>query len=83
METAVLVVQCRISDVAEREQLMSQVQSSVYASFGVHCLVDLVPPRTLPKTSSGKLSRDAARRGFLERVVWDEPLAVAEAAGTA
>ncbi len=83
METAVLVVQCRISEPAEREQLMSQVQSSVYANFGVHCLVDLVPPRTLPRTSSGKLSRDAARRGFLKRVVWDEPLAVAEVAGEA
>ncbi|GMR12934.1 MAG: fatty acyl-AMP ligase [Gemmatimonadota bacterium] len=83
VETAVLVVQCRISDVAERDQLKSLVQSSVYGSFGVHCLVDLVPPRTLPKTSSGKLSRDAARRGFLERVEWDEPLAVAEAASTA
>jgi len=83
METAVLVVQCRVSDEAEREKLMSQIQSSVYASFGVHCLVDLVPPRTLPKTSSGKLSRDAARRGFLERVVWDESLAVAEVAGQA
>ncbi len=83
MENAVLVVQCRISEVAERAQLVSQIQSSIYASFGVHCLVDLVPPRTLPKTSSGKLSRDAARRGFLERVVWDEPLAVAKVAGKA
>ncbi|MCH7563941.1 MAG: fatty acyl-AMP ligase [Gemmatimonadetes bacterium] len=83
MENAVVVVQCRVSDVAERAKLVSQIQGSIYASFGVHCLVDLVPPRTLPKTSSGKLSRDAARRGFLERVVWDEPVAVPEVAGTA
>ena len=83
MENAVLVVQCRISDVEERAQLVSQIQSSIYASFGIHCLVDLVPLRTLPKTSSGKLSRDAARRGFLERVVWDVPLAGAEVAGKA
>lgn len=80
VENAVLVVQCRISDVEERALLVSRIQSAVYASFGVHCLVDMVPPRTLPKTSSGKLSRDAARRGFLERVVWD---AVAEVAGKA
>ena len=78
-----LARQVRISGVAERAQLVSQIQTSIYASFGVHCLVDLVSPRTLPKTSSGKLSRDAARRGFLERVVWDEPLAVAEVAGKA
>ena len=83
VEKAVLVVQCRTSDVAERDQVVSQIQSDVYSSFGIHCLVDLVPPRTLPKTSSGKLSRDAARCGFLERVIWSEPLAAAEGAGQA
>jgi len=36
-------------------------------AFGVNCLVELVPPHTLPRTSSGKLSRFAARQGFLQR----------------
>ncbi len=51
-------------------------------SLGIHCLVDLVPPRTLPKTSSGKLSRSEARQGFLERAGWAEPEAVTEGADT-
>lgn len=80
LEKAVLVVQCRISEDDEREDLVSRIQSSVYQGFGVHCLVDLVPPRTLPKTSSGKLSRAEARRGFLERAGWLEAHAVAEGA---
>lgn len=83
VEKAVLVVQCRTSDAAERAQVVTRIQSDVYANFGIQCMVDLVPPRTLPKTSSGKLSRDAARCGFLERVLWSEPLAAAEVAGTA
>jgi fatty-acyl-CoA synthase len=29
--------------------------------------VEIVPPHTLPQTSSGKLSRSAARRDFLQR----------------
>jgi fatty-acyl-CoA synthase len=36
-------------------------------AFGVNCLVELVPPHTLPRTSSGKLSRFAARQGFIQR----------------
>jgi fatty-acyl-CoA synthase len=39
----------------------------VYMAFGVNCLVELVPPHTLPRTSSGKLSRFAARQGFIQR----------------
>ncbi|MFQ5536249.1 MAG: AMP-binding protein [Gemmatimonadota bacterium] len=70
-ERVVLVVQTRVRDEGERESLASAIQADVYAHFGIHCFVDLVPPHTLPKTSSGKLSRAAARRGFLERVPWE------------
>jgi fatty-acyl-CoA synthase len=48
------------------------ISAKVRASFGVSCHVELVPPKTLPKTSSGKLSRATARLGFLARVGWDE-----------
>ncbi|HSR40908.1 MAG TPA: AMP-binding protein, partial [Longimicrobiales bacterium] len=80
VEKAVLVVQCRLSDPGEREELVSRIQSAVRRHLGIHCLVDLVPPRTLPKTSSGKLSRSEARQGFLERAGWAEPEAVTEGA---
>jgi fatty-acyl-CoA synthase len=32
----------------------------------MNCVVELVPPRTLPRTSSGKLSRAKARKLYLE-----------------
>ncbi len=63
----VLVVECRLSSMEERQSLMSRLQQMVYMAFGVNCLVELVPPHTLPRTSSGKLSRFAARQGFLQR----------------
>jgi hypothetical protein len=32
---------------------------------GMNCVVELVPPRTLPRTSSGKLSRAKAKKLYL------------------
>jgi fatty-acyl-CoA synthase len=67
LEHAVLVVQCRTSDVDERARLVERIQAAVYQGYGIQCRVDLVPPNTLPKTSSGKLSRSEAKRGFMAR----------------
>jgi fatty-acyl-CoA synthase len=50
----------------------------VYMAFGVNCLVELVPPHTLPRTSSGKLSRFAARQGFIQRTNLTDPLPAVE-----
>ncbi|MEX2525632.1 MAG: fatty acyl-AMP ligase [Gammaproteobacteria bacterium] len=63
----VLVIEHRSSSPEQRQNLTTRLQRLVYASFGVRCQVELVPPHTLPRTSSGKLSRTAARKGFLER----------------
>jgi fatty-acyl-CoA synthase len=71
-ETAVLVVQCRLSDEGERALLMSAVRSAVYEHFGLQCVVELVPPGTLPRTSSGKLARGEAKQDFLRRSKWGE-----------
>jgi fatty-acyl-CoA synthase len=81
MQMAVLVVHCRTTDEAERERLVSGIQGDVYKALGIQCTVELVPPNTLPKTSSGKPSRAEARRGFLERAGWTEGVPVGEAAG--
>lgn len=66
-EVAVLVVQVRETDPASLGSLVQRLQQAVYAEFGIHCLIELVPPHTLPRTSSGKLSRSTARKEFLER----------------
>jgi fatty-acyl-CoA synthase len=66
-ETAVLVVQCREIDPRMLEALSIRLQQAINAEFGIHCLIELVPPHTLPRTSSGKLSRSMARSDFLRR----------------
>ncbi|TDU28953.1 fatty-acyl-CoA synthase [Panacagrimonas perspica] len=66
-EVAVLVVQCRETDAAALASLVQRLQQAIYGEFGIHCLIELVPPHTLPRTSSGKLSRSTARKEFLER----------------
>jgi len=66
-DVAVLVVQCRDTDAQRRAELAERITQSVSVDFGIACLVELVPPHTLPRTSSGKLSRSLARQQFLAR----------------
>lgn len=63
----VVVVECKQAP----PDLSRDIRSLVRQHFGVPCHVDIVPPRTLPRTSSGKLSRTTARAGFLQRTGWD------------
>jgi len=71
--SVVLVVECRLASAADRQTLINRLQQMVYMAFGVSCVVELVPPHTLPRTSSGKLSRFAARQGFLKRANMEQP----------
>lgn len=73
--SVVLVVECRLASAVDRQSLINRLQQMVYMAFGVSCLVELVPPHTLPRTSSGKLSRFAARQGFLRRANLEQPTA--------
>jgi fatty-acyl-CoA synthase len=64
-EAPAVLVHCRVSDPAERLRLHEQIRDKVRAITGMNCVVELVPPRTLPRTSSGKLSRAKAKRLYL------------------
>ncbi|WP_093314996.1 fatty acyl-AMP ligase [Sphingomonas jatrophae] len=64
-ETPAVLVQCRTSDLAERARLREEIRERVRAITGMNCVIELVPPRTLPRTSSGKLSRAKARNLYL------------------
>ncbi len=66
-EVAVLVVQSHESDPFAQASLTDRLKHMILTELGIHCLVELVPSRTLPRTSSGKLSRSAAKRDFLQR----------------
>ncbi len=64
-ELPAVLVQCRTTDLAERTKLRDTIRDKVRAITGMHCIIELVPPRTLPRTSSGKLSRAKARNLYL------------------
>jgi len=64
-EAPLVLVQCRFSDFEDRRKLAEQVKHIVQNIAGVGCHVALVPPRSLPHTSSGKLSRARARAQYL------------------
>lgn len=67
-EVAVMAVQCRESDEAKRAALVRRLESLIREHFALDCFIELVPPHTLPRTSSGKLSRSKTREEFLKRV---------------
>ena len=66
-EVCVLVVQCRDSDSDVRANLIDRLKRLVHLELGIDTYVELVPSHTLPRTSSGKLSRSKARQQFIER----------------
>jgi len=70
-----VLVHCRVSDPEERIRLRDQIRDKVRSITGMNCVVELVPPRTLPRTSSGKLSRAKAKKQYLSGEI--EPYALA------
>ena len=64
-ETAAVLVHCRVSDPEERMKLRDAIRDKVRSITGMNCVIELVPPRTLPRTSSGKLSRAKAKKLYL------------------
>jgi len=74
-ETPAVLVQCRTSDNEERARLRELIREKVRSITGMNCVVELVPPRTLPRTSSGKLSRAKARNLYLSGEI--QPYAIA------
>ena len=60
-EQVAVLVQCRLGDDTQREEFRRSVSSVVHQYSGIECDIILVPPRSLPFTSSGKLSRAGAK----------------------
>lgn len=74
-ETPAVLVQCRSSDEAERLRLRDEIRERVRSVTGMNCVIELIPPRTLPRTSSGKLSRAKARNLYLSGDIKPYPIA--------
>jgi fatty-acyl-CoA synthase len=64
-ELCVLLVQCRETDSKKRNNLVRRLSALMRLEMSLDCYVELVPIHTLPKTSSGKLSRAKARLDFI------------------
>ncbi len=67
VDQVVMVVESRESNPAKVRTLIDELRALIATNFGISCQIDLVPPRTLPRTSSGKLSRSKAKQDFLAR----------------
>ena len=81
-DVAVLVIECRETNLEKREGLNQRLQSTILKELGIDCFIELVPRNTLPRTTSGKLSRSGAKKDFLKRVAsgqTDEPFAAINA----
>jgi fatty-acyl-CoA synthase len=74
-EVPAVLVHCRVSDPEERIRLHDTIRDKVRSITGMNCVVELVPPRTLPRTSSGKLSRAKAKKQYLSGEI--EPIRLA------
>jgi fatty-acyl-CoA synthase len=67
-EKTIMMVQCRVSNDSQRAELRARLQRLIHQELGIECYIDLVPRNTLPRTTSGKLSRSKARKEFLRRI---------------
>ena len=72
-EEVVVLVQCRVTAPAAREALNLEISKFFHGRHGVETRVVLVPPHSLPQTSSGKLSRSRARAMYLENAFNNAP----------
>jgi len=77
-EMCVLMVQCRERDPQVRNNLVRRLTALVRMEMSLDCYVQLVPNRSLPRTSSGKLSRAKARLDFINTHSLEQLNAAAE-----
>lgn len=66
-EKMVIVAETKLIEKKRREKLLNEIIEKVSVSIGVPPdQIILVPPRSIPKTSSGKLQRLACKKAYLK-----------------
>lgn len=70
-DTIVVLVHCRLHDAEAQHNLRRRIEGTLRQTIGAECNVVLAPPRSLPFTSSGKLSRAGAKRMYLSGEIAD------------
>jgi fatty-acyl-CoA synthase len=74
--TAVLLIQCRKPEETERSDLVKHLGRLIQRELFIDCTIELVPRHTLPRTTSGKLSRSQARTDYLNRIAGRQTIQV-------
>jgi fatty-acyl-CoA synthase len=74
--TAVLLIQCRKPEETERSDLVRRLGRLIQRELFIDCTIELVPRHTLPRTTSGKLSRSQARKDYLNRIAGRQTIQV-------
>lgn len=64
-EQVVVLIQCRLADAESRAQLVKDADAVIRRTAAIESKIVLVPPNSLPQTSSGKLSRSKAKANYL------------------
>ena len=68
-EEAIVMVQCYGSDGQKNSELEERIHRLIRDELGIICKVVLVRPERLPHTTSGKPSRNSARKEYLKRTI--------------
>ncbi len=66
-EQAVMVVETRLRNQQLRDRLVNRISALIHKHFGINVTIDMVKPGSLPRTTSGKLSRFQSREAYLKR----------------
>ena len=64
-ERIVLQIQCRVSGEERRAQIVHSLYARIQSEFGISVDIELLPPHSIPRTSSGKPARAEAKKRYL------------------
>lgn len=64
-ERIILQIQCRVSSEERRAQIIHTLTARIQSEFGVSVSIELLPPHSIPRTSSGKPARAEAKKRYL------------------
>jgi len=62
----VILIELPYTLLDKKNLVLKKVKGSISSSFGLHAQIVIVPPKTLPYTSSGKLARSLARKVYID-----------------
>jgi len=66
----ILQIQCKIGSEERREQIVHSLSASIQSEFGVAVDIELLPPHSIPRTSSGKPARAEAKKRWLSAALY-------------